>query len=79
MAKINPEALASLRVMAEQIRRECTSDEAESFDAEGWLQEWLIRPQPALGGRQPGEILDTEEGLNAVLRLLGASLSGAYQ
>lgn len=79
MAKINPKALARLRKMAEQIRRESTSDEAESFDAEVWLKGWLIRPQPALGGRQAVEMLDTADGLEAVLRLLGSSVSGAYQ
>lgn len=25
------------------------------FDLDQWLQEWLLRPQPALGGKRPAD------------------------
>jgi hypothetical protein len=56
-----------------------TAPEAKGFDAEKWLARWIETPQPALGGRKPSELLDTPQCAEAVLRLLGAIESGAYQ
>lgn len=49
------------------------------FDLDEWLQDWLGRPQPALGGACPVQLLDSPEGLESVRRALGSLLSGAYQ
>lgn len=49
------------------------------FDLDEWLQDWLKRPQPALGGARPFELLGTRDGIDSVCRTLGASLSNAYQ
>jgi len=49
------------------------------FDLDRWLQDWLERPQPALGGARPAELMDSPEGLESVRRALGALLSGAFQ
>lgn len=49
------------------------------FDLDHWFAEWLMRPQPALGGSQPTDLLATPEGIESVRRALGASMSGAYQ
>lgn len=49
------------------------------FELDLWLREWLIRPQPALGGSRPTDLLATPEGIESVRRALGASISGAYQ
>ncbi len=49
------------------------------FDLDHWLQEWLERPQPALGGARPAQLLDSPEGLDSVRKILGSMLSGAYQ
>lgn len=49
------------------------------WDAVAWLTEWLDRPQPALGGATASELLGTQEGFLSVQKVLGASVSGAYQ
>ncbi|WBX95203.1 MbcA/ParS/Xre antitoxin family protein [Pseudoxanthomonas mexicana] len=49
------------------------------FDLDQWLQDWLQQPQPALGGVRPIGLLNTQAGIEAVRRTLGAVLSGAYQ
>ena len=49
------------------------------FNLDQWLQEWLQRPQPALGGARPVELLNSQEGIETVRRILGAAISGAYQ
>lgn len=49
------------------------------FDLDRWLQDWLQRPQLALGGACPINLLNTKDGIEAVRRTLGAVLSGAYQ
>ena len=48
------------------------------FDAARWLAEWLDSPLPALGGRRPGEFMDTAEGRALVSDLLAQQQSGAY-
>ena len=39
----------------------------------------IERPQPALGGRKPADLIDTPTGVEVVARLLGSIESGAYQ
>lgn len=53
--------------------------EAETFDVAAWVGEWITRPQPALGGLAPAELMDTPSGRQSVMRVLGAIQSGAYQ
>lgn len=48
------------------------------FDIEKWVGEWIRTPQPALGGREPSELMDTPTGRTCVMRLLGSLQSGAY-
>lgn len=62
-----------------QTRIEAQEDSPPGFDIDLWLQDWLHRPQPALGGRQPAELLSTEAGIASVRRALGSIISGAYQ
>lgn len=52
--------------------------EAQGFNTERWIGEWIYRPQPALGGKPPAEFIDTPSGREEVMRLLGAAASGAY-
>lgn len=52
---------------------------ADGFDAVKWLGQWLERPQPALGGRRPADLMDTPTGMEMVAGLLGSIRSGAYQ
>lgn len=72
-------ALARLLALANEIVEDSTSSEARKFDTARWLGQWIERPQPALGGRKPSELLDTPTGVSMVTRLLGAIRSGAYQ
>lgn len=72
-------ALARLLALANEIVEDSTSAEARKFDTARWLGQWIERPQPALGGRKPSELLDTPTGVSMVTRLLGAIRSGAYQ
>mgnify|MGYP000116619126 CR=1 FL=1 len=48
------------------------------FDLDAWLDKWLRRRHPALGGRPAVELLHIPEGYESVKRVLGAMVSGAY-
>ena len=71
--------MVKLLGIAHDIVANSTAREAKSFDATKWLGQWIERPQPALGGRKPAELLDTPTGSELVARLLGSIESGAYQ
>lgn len=62
-----------------QRRIEAQGDSPPGFHIDLWLQEWLQTPQPALGGARPAELLETDAGIESVRRVLGATISGAYQ
>jgi hypothetical protein len=62
-----------------QTRLEAQEESSPGFDIDLWLQDWLRRPQPALGGRKPAELLSTEAGIESVRRALGSILGGSYQ
>jgi putative toxin-antitoxin system antitoxin component (TIGR02293 family) len=64
--------------MAKAMAENSDAPEARDFDTAKWLGEWIERPQPALGGRRPAEMLDTPTGTETVVKLLGAIESGAY-
>lgn len=71
--------LIKLLALVQTIVDESTSSEAEHFDTVKWLGQWIVRPQPALGGAKPAELLDTTTGITMVAKVLGAIRSGAYQ
>lgn len=73
-----PGALQDVRERL-QAALEADGESPPGFDLDQWLQEWLERPQPALGGARPVQLLDSAEGQESVRRVLGALLSGAYQ
>ena len=72
-------AMARLLAKAEAIVGNSTSPSARDFDTAKWLGQWIERPQPALGGRKPAELIATPTGVEMVSRVLGAIESGAYQ
>ena len=72
-------ALTKLVALANEIVAGSTDPNAKEFDAAKWLGRWIERPQPALGGRKPADLLDTPTGADVVTRLLGSVASGAYQ
>jgi uncharacterized protein (DUF2384 family) len=67
--------LAELVNLAEEL---VDAKAAAGFDASRWVGEWIQRPQPALGGRRPADLMDTPTGRESVKRVLGAIGSGAY-
>jgi putative toxin-antitoxin system antitoxin component (TIGR02293 family) len=71
--------MARLLGIAQALVADSTSPQAKNFDSAKWLGQWLERPQPALGGRKPGDLVDTPTGIEIVARLLGAIESGAYR
>jgi putative toxin-antitoxin system antitoxin component (TIGR02293 family) len=68
-----------LLCMAQEIVANSTASQAQGFDSAKWLGQWIERPQPALGGRKPADLIDTPTGVELVARLLGSIESGAYQ
>ena len=71
--------IARLVLIAYKMAANSDAREAFDLDAAKWLGEWIERPQPALGGLAPAQVLDTHAGLDAVVKVLGAIESGAYQ
>lgn len=71
--------LARLLAIAEGIIENSTAEEAKGFDVARWLGQWIERPQPALGGCKPADLIGTPTGFDMVARVLGAIESGAYQ
>lgn len=55
------------------------NEEARDFDVVKWVGTWIQRPQPALGGKAPADLMDTPTGRASVMKVLGAIQSGAYQ
>jgi uncharacterized protein (DUF2384 family) len=74
-------ALGTARLLdiAQAIVSNSTAQEAADFDTAKWLDQWLERPQPTLGGRKPSDLIDTPTGIKVVSRLLGSIESGAFQ
>jgi uncharacterized protein (DUF2384 family) len=73
------ERVAALAKMIGQVQTMVAeSGNPEGFDAAQWLASWLERSVPALGGRCPGEYMDTAEGRELLSQLLAMSQSGAY-
>jgi putative toxin-antitoxin system antitoxin component (TIGR02293 family) len=68
-----------LLAIAQAVVDDSTAPEAQRFDAGKWLGLWIERPQPALGGRKPADLIATPTGVEVVARLLGAIESGAFQ
>jgi putative toxin-antitoxin system antitoxin component (TIGR02293 family) len=54
------------------------SGTTEGFSAAEWVAAWLQRPHPALGGKRPGELMDTADGRDLVTDLLARQQSSAY-
>lgn len=71
--------LLGLLVVAQRMVDDSTAAEAVGFDTAAWLGSWLELPQPALGGRRPGDLIDTPAGIAMVARVLGAIESSSYQ
>jgi putative toxin-antitoxin system antitoxin component (TIGR02293 family) len=71
-------ALGMTRLIGQVERIVAESGNPEGFDAARWTADWLQEPNPALGGRPPGEYMDTADGRELVSRLVARMQSGAY-
>jgi putative toxin-antitoxin system antitoxin component (TIGR02293 family) len=71
-------ALGMARLVGEVQKIVAESGEPEGFDAARWTAEWLEEPNNALGGRTPGEFMDTADGRALVSGLVAQMQSGAY-
>lgn len=71
--------MARLLGIAKSIVMNSKAPQAKDFDSAKWLGQWIERPQSALGGRKPADLIDTATGVEVVARLLGSIESGAYQ
>ncbi len=71
-------ALGVARLVGQVLVMVEESGDASGFDAAKWVADWLDRPNPGLGGRLPGEYMDTAEGQELVSNLLLKMQSGAY-
>jgi len=71
--------IVKLLGIAQNIVSNSTAVEAKNFDSIQWLGQWIERPQLALGGQKPADLIDTPTGGWIVERLLGSLESGAYQ
>lgn len=70
--------LAVVRLIGQVDTMVQESGEPAGFDAAKWVADWLQRSHPALGGRTPGELLDTADGRGLVADLLAQQQSSAY-
>jgi hypothetical protein len=66
------EMVAQVQRMVEE------SGNPEGFDAKTWLDDWLTRPLPALGGDCAGNWLDTADRRTVIFTILACTQSGAY-
>jgi putative toxin-antitoxin system antitoxin component (TIGR02293 family) len=64
--------IGQVQAMVEQ------SGDPEEFDAAHWVANWIERPNPALGGRLPADLMDTVGGQELVGSVLSKMQSGAY-
>lgn len=71
-------ALGIARLVGQVEKMVAESGEPQGFDAARWTAAWLDGPNAALGGRTPGELMDTADGRALVAGLVAQMQSGAY-
>lgn len=64
--------IGQVQTMVEQ------SGNPEGFDAARWVAQWIERPNSAIGGRRPADLMDTIAGQELVGSLVAKMQSGAY-
>ena len=72
-------AMARLLGLVEESVHQSTALGNTEFNCAKWLGEWIEKPQPALGGRKPADLIATPTGVELVAKLLGSAQSGSYQ
>lgn len=54
------------------------SGNSEDFDAAGWVDRWLHRPNNVLGGAMPELFLHTRDGVETLSLIIAAMAEGSY-
>lgn len=70
------ERLATVVATVQRIVEE--SGDPSGFDATKWVHAWVQEPLGPLGGARPLDLLQTDEGLAKVVRLLRQIQAGVY-
>jgi uncharacterized protein (DUF2384 family) len=70
------ERLAAVVATVQRIVEE--SGDPNGFDADAWTREWVHEPLRTLGAR-PIDLLQKDEGMDEVLRLLRQMQAGTYR
>ena len=68
-----------INMVEDMLAADPDNEAKQGFDVQKWVGDWIQRPQPALGGLAPAQLMDTPTGRESVMRVLGAIQSGAYQ
>jgi len=71
-------ALGIARLVGQVEKVVAESGDSTDFDAATWTARWLEQPSNALGGKTPGEFMDTADGRALVASLVAQMQSGAY-
>lgn len=81
LSPADSERVVGLARLVGQVARmldESTDSDARTLDAAEWTASWLGRPNGALGGLRPAELMDNAEGRALVADVLARTESGAY-
>ena len=68
--------IAILTMLVQRMVDEC--GDPTGFDAQAWLDHWLVGVVPALGDRRPLDVLLEPNGVEMVSSLLLRAQSGAF-
>ena len=70
---------SELLEIVDEVLGESTNEFAKRTSGAKWLMRWLFIPQYSFGGKTPYCMFHEGGNFDAVKRLLGSQLSGAYQ
>jgi hypothetical protein len=76
--KASDRAIVIAEMVAQVQRMVEESGNPEGFDAKAWLDDWLTRSLPALGGDCAGNWLDAADRRAVIFTILACTQSGAY-
>jgi len=71
-------ALGIVRLVGKVEKVVAESGDPAGFNAALWTAQWLQQPNKALGGKEPGEFMDTADGRALVASLIAQMQAGSY-
>lgn len=81
LSSADSERIVGLARLVGQVARlleQSGNPSADTVDAAQWTASWLERPNNALGGLRPAELMDNAEGRALVADVIARAESGAY-